>query len=84
MPKVPKPKKFTLGLYSVLFDRGTTHETKDGGWFRTVVLPDIHRLTTANDGPMDFYADGSPARETTADLTAEFDAAEVAARAPKL
>lgn len=84
MPKSPKPKKYTLGPVSFLFDRPTVEETMEGGWFRKVPAPVVVRLIGANEGPMDFYADGKPAREKTADLSAEFAAAEVVTRAPKL
>ena len=85
MPKSPKPKKFTIGLYSILFDRGfaTVEKEIDGVMFTgKKPLPDIHRLTTANDGPMDFLADGSPVNDPS--LSTEFAHAEVSTRAPKV
>ena len=78
MPRTKTPKKYDLALFiTVLTDRGTTTATMDGGWFRTIALPDIYRVTTEREGAFYLLATGAAADGKDADLAMEFDAATV-------
>ena len=87
MPKTAKPKKYILGIFSILTNRGTEQKVieVDGRAFIAkdpTPLPDIWCVTTPNDGPMYFLADGSPVNDPS--LSTEFAHAEVSTRAPKV
>ena len=84
MPKT-KPRKYTFGIFSILTHRGTETVTKEIDGIPFVgqkPLPDIWCVTTPNDGPMYFLADGSPVNDPS--LSTEFAHAEVSTRAPKV
>lgn len=81
-----KPRKYTIGLQTILFDRGMTKIEKDidGITFTaSVPLPNVYHFATANEGDFYLLADGSKAPGTDADLAAEFASAEVSKRALK-
>lgn len=88
MPKSAKPKKYTVGLQTILYDRGVEFAEReiDGMVFTAKTptkRPDIYHFKTAAEGDFYLLANGDKAPGSDAEIAKEFESAEVSKRAPK-
>lgn len=79
-------KKYTLGLQTILFQRGAERVERviDGITFvGQRSLPDLYHFRTAAEGDFYLLVSGEKAPGSDADLAAEFAVAEVSERPPR-